>query len=80
MSDQNDNQVYTIMLWERTLLFYKVALDFYEQNIQGDVRAIDEDADLKAILGEEERKNFEVYHELDRIEWSKSWIQTAMSG
>jgi uncharacterized protein (TIGR02391 family) len=78
MTDQNDNAIYTIILWNRTLLFYMAALNFYEQNIQADVKAIDEDSDLKAILGEEERKSFKIYHELDHIKWSKSWVQTKL--
>lgn len=75
MTEPRNGQVYTTVLWDRHLMFYTSALDFYEQNIKADIQAIDEDPDLKAILGEEERKSFEIYHELDRIEWTRSWIQ-----
>jgi hypothetical protein len=75
MTKPSDSQVYTTVLWDRHLMFYLSALDFYEQNIKADIKAIDEDPDLKAILGEEEQKNFEIYHELDRIDWTKSWIK-----
>lgn len=59
-------------------MFYMSALDFYEQNIKADIKAIDEDPDLKAILGEEERKNFKIYYELGRIDWTRSWIQNKL--
>lgn len=75
MTKPSDSQVYTTVLWDRHLMFYLSSLDFYEQNINADIKAIDEDPDLKAILGEEERKNFEIHHELYRIDWTRSWIK-----
>jgi hypothetical protein len=75
MNDPKDNQVYTTVLWNRHMMFYMSALSFYEQNIRADIKAIDEDSDLKAILGEEERKGFEIDYELARVEWTKSWVQ-----
>lgn len=78
MTDSRDSQVYTTVLWDRHLKFYMSALSFYEQCVQADIKAIDEDPDLKAILGEEERKTFEIYYELERIDWTKAWVQKKM--
>lgn len=78
MTEPRDDKVYTIMIWDSTLIFYMRALNFYEHNVQADIKAIDEDEDLKAILGEEERKNFKIYRELDRIEWTRSYIKNKL--
>jgi len=55
-----------------------LALDFYEQNIKVDIKIIDEDPDIKDILGEGERKNIEIDHELDRIDWTRSLMKKNM--
>jgi len=74
MAEPHDDHVYLITLWTGSLRFYLAAIEFYGNLLNSDVEAIDADPDLHAILGEENRRDFEIHHELERVEHAREWI------
>jgi len=62
-----------------TFEFYLAAVKFYDSLLTADMEAIEQDADLKLILGERQRSTFEIDRETRRAQRVRTWMEGQIS-
>jgi hypothetical protein len=77
--EPNDYHMYNWLSFNNdTLHFYLEAIKFYEGLLKDDVQAIESDKDLAFLLGEREKKEFEIQKELIRVQRARVSIEKKM--
>jgi hypothetical protein len=61
-----------------TLKFYLAAVQFYESLLEANVKTLNEDENLKAILGDEEVDSYPIGKELKRVKQLRHWLENRL--
>jgi len=71
-----DHHVYDWVSFNRdTFEFYLAAVRFYESLLEHDLKAVREDEDLRAILGDQALDSYPIAKELKRIQRVRQWFE-----
>ncbi len=77
--EPNDYHMYSWLSFNNdTLHFYLEAIRFYEGLLKDDIQAIESDKDLAFLLGEREKKEFEIQKEFVRVQRARVSIEKKM--
>jgi hypothetical protein len=73
MAEAPDHHIYSwVMFYTDTFRFYLEGVKFYARRLQGDVKAIQEDEDLKMILDQATLESMPIHKELSRVNRRRS--------
>lgn len=73
--EQPDYHIYDWISFDRdTFQFYLAAVRFYETLLEADVKAMEEDEDLRVILGSEALDSYPIAKELQRVRRVHQWF------
>jgi hypothetical protein len=71
-----DHHVYNSVSFDAdTFEFYLAATRFYESLLEGDLKAVHEDQDLRVILGEQALESYPIAKELKRVQRLRQWFE-----
>jgi len=74
--DPADHHTYDwVMFYNETFHFFLRSVQFYVSLLENDIKEIENDADLKELIEEEDKKSFQIYREHSRAKRVEEWLK-----